>query len=225
MNTQHQEYSDSELQQAEEMNAALDTLRRGVSPEFFSADPAFQTLLRFHIQTSETEADEEFIDEVEELLLARFAQQKGENENAIPARMRMSFWRVWTMPLVSLAIVAVVIVGISSDIIPLNFGALREGFSPPLNINKLSNRDANTNTNTGNTNAPATPEPEPLPSVTDVPGLAALGIEDDMAEIEFVKKDVESAMIELETFAAEVDALNDAGDVESILNDFESINL
>lgn len=219
-----QQFDDTELARADEINSALDAMKNDVSPAMFSADPSFQTLVRLHIQTSDREVDEEFVDEVEELLLTRFANNISRRAEE---PVRHSFWRIWTMPLVSLAIVAGVVVGISSDAIPFNIGALRDRL--PMSF---TNTDTNAPLRNANTVVPVNTDTviipktsDPLPSVVNVPGLAALGIEKDMADIELVKKDVENTMSDMEALATEVDALNNAHDVGNILNDFESINL
>ncbi|MBI2410544.1 MAG: hypothetical protein HYV32_01425 [Candidatus Kerfeldbacteria bacterium] len=118
---------------AEQLNNALDDLRAGRSPEYFSAEPAFQTALRLHISSSPTSA--EIDDAYEEQLQHRLLRQFTEEE---PSR-GLRWWMPRIAPVIGLALVLVIALNVNTAV--------------DDQPNQLAIQTNNTNTSTSNNNA------------------------------------------------------------------------
>lgn len=93
-----------------QLNEAIEDLRAGRSPRYFSADPEFQAALRMHVNTSNTEIDEDFMEHLEEIVVGESAStaEPTITKKTFADRLNAFFTRRWVIPTMSAAGVTVI---------------------------------------------------------------------------------------------------------------------
>lgn len=123
----------SETERAERLNAALEDMRQGKAPQYFSADDEFRQALYWHTQTfANAEIDEDFKEDVEQILLQRFGKQQALEQAPLTQAEGLGGWgwRWLLAPVSALAVMALVF------FTTRYWPALEKGTTPLLNSGK-----------------------------------------------------------------------------------------
>lgn len=96
------------------LNQALDDLKQGKSPVAFSADPEFQAALRLHVATSNSEIDDDYQEELEQIILKQCTSPQQEQTERVK-KPKIAFWLV---PSLSVAAVAAFVFIVTQSSLP-----------------------------------------------------------------------------------------------------------
>lgn len=235
------EGSPDEMLRAQELNTALEAMRRGESPQYFSAEPEFQEALRLHVQTANAEIDDDFKDDVEQILLQRFGRKYAEQKPQMPRRA--SAWRALFLPAASLAAIGVVAFVITQVlnvnqagrddlqnngvIAQANKNAAGSGDESTGNTNLGTSGGVKNSTNNDNESNSAGEKP-PQPTVKTKPlaetaGVELVDVQSEAQEIDALQSEIEATIDDLESILDELEEIEQVNNFDAILNDLEAI--
>jgi hypothetical protein len=247
-----EKYSPDEEREAEQLNSAIDAMRAGKSPAYFSVQPEFRKALDLHTHTTaDAELDQATSKRIEADVVKRF----GTGAAATKPR-----WKTFALFGVPAASFAVLVVGVLAAVKPELFGGTARNTaqiaeqsqddttsvaSGSANTNEsatTTNQNANAeNTNTygtanTNSNTPAETETnegtnadETVQELFPEIDTELVSVEPELGDLTDIKNEIEEAMDELEDILEDIETLEtmdtDADAVDDQLNELSSISI
>lgn len=216
-----------EKRKAEELENALEAMRRGQSPAMYSADQEFQTALHFHVQTSQSDIDDDFREELEHIVMKRFTNV---HISDLPQRRHAWFFPSACVGALAVAVVVVITIQPWETTPGRQLATLIRG-NDSVNVATTipsSNTSFANSKNTSNPTVLHAPETstqtnEALRTLSSSSQVELAGVRTNVEEVGTLQKELEQSMKDMDDLLNDLQAFDTNTDFGSTLTDLQSL--